>query len=85
VTYDALAQQLGRTRSVVARRGGELGCAHGGAANAARSLNHRVKEWRKPTAPVEKVKPRHCLRCRTLFDPPTRFHFLCDTHRRGDE
>lgn len=85
ISLQAIAEQLGRSSSVVRRQAVRLGCVNGQPGLDAPKPNPRVKEWRKPTEPVAAVPPRRCLRCRAEFTPPTRFHFLCDTHRRGDE
>lgn len=84
VTFTALSQQLGRSADALRVRAQELGCVHG-------QPGAEIKKKRaEPTALIEQrqapapIKPRLCLRCRAQFDPPGRFYFLCETHRRGE-
>lgn len=85
MSLKAIAEQLNRSWSVVRRQATRLGCVNGQPGLDAPKPNPRLQDWRKPAQPVATVAPRRCLRCRAEFTPPTRFHFLCDTHRRGDE
>ncbi len=81
VPYETMAQQLGRTVNVLRQYASEMGWTKGGALK----LETAQKIKRAPVREAaEAVKPRRCLRCRAQFDPPGRFYFLCEPHRRGE-
>jgi hypothetical protein len=81
VPFLAIAREMGRNEQAVRSRAWQLGCVKAQTADAGSSARRQyAKTIRGPNAPA----PRRCLNCRAEFHPPTRFYFLCETHRRGE-
>jgi hypothetical protein len=81
MSLKAIAEQLNRSWSVVRRQATRLGCVNGQPGLDAPKPNPRLQEWRKPAQPVATVAPRRCLKCREVFQPPSKFIFRCEAHR----
>lgn len=76
VRFVDIADALGRDEKTVRSRASDLGCVRGQAVHRRR---HR-KLARLPQTP-DAPKPRRCLKCREVFQPPSNFIFRCETHR----
>jgi hypothetical protein len=83
MTLQAIAEQLGRSSSVVRRQAVRLGCVYGhpGLEPVRPSPKAGAGPRRKPAQPVEAMPPRRCLKCREVFQPPSKFIFRCEAHR----
>jgi hypothetical protein len=77
VRFADIADALGRDEQAVRSRASQLGCVKG---QPVHRRSHKKHTPKSPDAPA----PRRCLQCRAEFHPPTRFYFLCETHRRGE-
>jgi len=75
--FKDIADALGRDEQAVRSRASQIGCVRG---QAVHRRSHKKFTPKSPDAPA----PRRCLNCRAEFHPPTRFYFLCETHRRGE-
>lgn len=81
VPFLTIAREMGRNEQAVRSRAWQLGCVKAQTADAGSNARRQyAKTIRGPDAP----KPRLCLQCRAVFQPPTKFYFLCETHRRGE-
>ena len=78
VPFLAIAREMGRNEQAVRSRASQLGCVRGQPVHRKSHRKH-ISAANSPDAP----KPRRCLQCRVEFNPPGRFYFLCETHRRG--
>jgi hypothetical protein len=69
-----IADALGRNEQAVRSRASDLGCVKGQPVHVKTARKYAPET---PDAP----KPRRCLKCRELFQPPSKFIFRCKAHR----
>jgi hypothetical protein len=71
-----IADALGRDEPTVRSRASDLGCVRGQPVHR-RSQRRHAASRQTPDAPA----PRRCLKCREVFQPPSKFIFRCEIHR----
>lgn len=69
-----IADALGRDEPTVRSRASDLGCVKGQPVHVKTARKYAPET---PDAP----KPRRCLKCREVFQPPSQFIFRCEMHR----
>jgi hypothetical protein len=76
VRFADIADALDRDEPTVRSRASDLGCVKG---QQVRTRSHR--DHARPRQTADAPAPRRCLKCRKVFQPPSKFIFRCEAHR----